>query len=91
MTTAPLSVVLDLLVPVIGLVIGTGLLWQAHTKTEDPTVAILGAGGWLGFALSGFTDGRTEIVILVGALALFGLALLVRRRANRVAEKPGGA
>ena len=73
---------IELVSLVIGLIIGTALLWQAYRGTKERTVAILGAGGWGAFALSTVTDGLVTISVLGVAILLFGVAALSHRRAN---------
>lgn len=77
-----LPIILDLLIPTIGLVIGTGLLWQAYHKTEDRKVAILGAAGWGAFALGSLADGFVAIAVLAVAVLLLGIAALFHRRSS---------
>lgn len=69
----------DLLLFGIGLIATAGMLWKAYRTREQSTWYLIGALGWIVFALSGVTDGLIKIALAVGAILIFGISLLVRR------------
>lgn len=70
----------ELFISVIGLVVAAGLLWKASQSHEQRLWHIIGALGWVVFAVSGFTTGRIQIVVIGIAIAIFGVAILIRRK-----------
>ncbi|WP_143416435.1 hypothetical protein [Halobacterium hubeiense] len=70
----------ELFIPAIGLVVAVGLLWKASQSPEQRLWHIIGALGWAVFAVSGFTTGYIQIVVAGISIAIFGVAILVRRK-----------
>lgn len=68
----------DVILIVASLIVAVGMFWKA--SREQRAIHVIGALGWVIFALSGVTDGLFEIALTGVALVIFIFVVFVHRR-----------